>query len=262
MVETGIGIGILGFVVGILVGMTGMGGGALTMPLLVFWIGIRPVVAVGTDLAFLAVLKLIGAWSHHRLGNVDWRLVRTLALGSVPGALVGLVILSFLSGVSTEYADAVITRLLGAMLIVLSVAMFARFLPAAKRVRDLLSARFGNHGLPAGRFSIAMGFVVGVLVSLTSVGGGTLIVGALILFYRMGGRQIVGTDIAHALILTSVAAAGHIGIGNVDLLLAGNLLIGAIPGVLIGSRLTVQIPERGMRAVLASVLLAAGLRLI
>ena len=262
VLEPSIGIGLIGLTVGFLVGMTGMGGGALTMPLLVYWVGVRPVTAVGTDLAFLAVLKAFGAWTHHQWGNVDWRLVRRLALGSIPGAVVGLLLLALLRSSSPALADAVIARLLGAVLIAVSLTIFARALPWTQRWSDRLLGGRDQPVEPSTATTLALGFVVGVLVTLTSVGGGTLIVAALVTLYRMNGRSIVGTDVAHALILTSVAAAGHVGIGRVDFLLAANLLVGAIPGVILGSRMTLKLPEHGLRAVLGSVLLVAGLRLI
>lgn len=263
MVEPSVAIGIIGFVVGALVGMTGVGGGALTMPLLIFWVGVRPIVAVGTDLTFLAVLKIVGAWAHHRWGNVDWRLVKLLAFGSVPGAVIGLGLLTYLRSISPELIDTIITRLLGTILITVSIIILARFVLRNRPIiASLRKPQVSQDNDPAAAFTVALGFVVGILVSLTSVGGGTLVVAALALFYQTSGRRIVGTDIAHALILTSVAASGHLGLGNVNILLVGNLLMGAIPGILIGSRITIQIPEQGLRAILASVLLAAGLRLL
>ncbi len=242
--------------------MTGMGGGALTMPLLVYWVGVRPVTAVGTDLAFLAVLKAFGAWTHHQWGNVDWSLVRRLAMGSIPGVFVGLLLLAYLRSVSPDLTDVVITRLLGAVLIAVSVVIFARVLPWVRRFWEQQVEHANRSSEPSAGFTVALGFIVGVLVTLTSVGGGTLVIAALVTLYRISGRSVVGTDIAHALILTSVAAAGHMSIGKVDLVLAANLLVGAIPGVILGSRMTIQLPERGLRAVLGSVLLFAGLRLI
>ena len=262
MVEPTIGIGLIGLVVGFLVGMTGMGGGALTMPLLVYWVGVRPITAVGTDLAFLAVLKTFGVWTHHQWGNVDWPLVRRLAMGSIPGALAGLLLLSFLRNASPTLADTIIARLLGTVLIAVSLTIFARTLPWTQRFGERLLGHRGESAAPSTAATVALGFVVGVLVTLTSVGGGTLVVAALVTFYRMNGRSVVGTDVAHALILTSIAAAGHVGIGKVDFVLAANLLAGAIPGVILGSRMTLQLPEHGLRAVLGSVLLLAGLRLI
>ena len=260
--ELGVGIALLGFGVGVLVGMTGTGGAALTTPLLIVWFGIRPVVAVGTGLVFLTALKTVGAWVHHKSGNVDWPLVRLLATGSVPGALVGIGLLLVLRHASEGAADGVITPLLGIVLIVAFIAMIAKAILGQRR----LPGPFGVGARPLQETSpgvtIALGFVVGVLVSLTSVGGGTLIVAVLFLFYDVSGRRIVGTDIAHALILSAVASTGHLGAGTVNFPMAGNLLIGAVPGLLVGSRIAVRLPERGLRAVLASVLLAAGLRLI
>lgn len=258
MDDLGIGIALLGFGVGILVGMTGMGGGALTTPLLILWVGVRPVVAVGTDLLFLAVLKVVAAWAHHKWGNVDWRLVRLLALGSVPGALVGLLLLSGLRGISEEATDAGVTRLLGLVLIVAAIAVLTQFVLGERRPRLPFSGGDVPARTPGPRSTVALGFVVGVLVSMTSVGGGSLIVASLVIFHRLSGRRIVGTDLAHALVLSTVATMGHIGMGSVNWVLALNLLAGAVPGVLLGSRATLRVPERGLRAVMGTVLLAAG----
>ena len=262
MEETVVGIGIIGFVVGLLVGMTGTGGGTLTTPILIIWLGLRPLVAVGTGLVFLSVIKAIGAWAHHRSGNVDWRLVRLMALGSVPGAIIGILLLFGLRGISEELLDAIVTRLLAAVVITASLAILARFLLGERSAFRLSPMTRESRDEPSRRFTVVLGFVVGVLVSLTSVGGGTLVLAALVLFYGLSGRRMVGTDIAHALVLTSIAALGHLGTQSVDLPLAGNLLAGAIPGTLLGSRITVRFPERGLRGVLAAVLLFAGLSLL
>jgi uncharacterized membrane protein YfcA len=258
MAEASVGIGVLGFAVGLLVGMTGMGGGALTTPILIFWVGVRPVVAVGTDLLFLAALKVVAAFAHHRWGNVDWWIVRSLALGSVPGALLGHLLLSRLLSASPEMTDTLVTRLLGIVLIAAATAVLAQFLLGNGRVSLPFSGAVGSD-MPRRRWPmVAMGLVVGVLVTMTSVGGGTLIVATLVLFHRLNGRRIVGTDLAHALILSTVASAGHVAAGSVDVVLALNLLVGAVPGVLLGSRTTLRVPEWGMRAALGSVLLVAG----
>ena len=262
MFDTGIGIGVIGFAVGLLVGMTGTGGGALTVSLLIFGMGMRPITAVGTDLVFLSALKVIGAWAHHRHQNVDWRLVKLFAVGSVPGALAGVVVLSQVRSISEATVDLMITRLLGVVLIATAIAVLAKFAIGERRIFRFLPQARESQDAPSPRFTISLGFVVGVLVSLTSVGGGTLVAAALMTFYGLSGRRIVGTDVAHAVILTSVAAAGHVATQSVNLPVAMTLLVGAVPGVLLGSRFTVHIPDRGLRAVLASVLLAAGIRLI
>jgi uncharacterized membrane protein YfcA len=259
MEDLGIGIALLGFVVGFLVGMTGMGGGALTTPVLILWVGVRPVVAVGTDLLFLAALKVVAAWAHHKWGNVDWRLVKLLALGSVPGAVVGLLLLSGLRGISEEATDAGVTRLLGLVLIVAAMAVLVQFFLGERRLRLPFSGGDDTAHAPTPRPIIVLGFVVGVLVSMTSVGGGSLVVASLVIFHRLSGRRIVGTDLAHALVLSAVATVGHIGMGSVIWVLALNLLVGAIPGVLLGSRATIRVPERGLRAIMGSALLVAGI---
>ena len=259
--ESAAAIGVIGFIVGVMVGMTGVGGGALTTPVLIFWVGVRPVVAVGTDLFFLALLKVVAAWTHHRWGNVDWRLVRLLALGSIPGSLLGVAALSLLRNIAEASVDAFITRLLGLVLVAAAVAILSQLFLGNRARRIRLPGIVGGDasGAPSPQATVALGFLVGPLVSLTSVGGGSLIVAAMVLFFRLSGRQVVGTDLAHALILSSVATLGHVGIGTVNVPLAMNLLVGAIPGVLLGSRVTLKVPEQGLRAVLGSVLLLAGI---
>lgn len=245
-----------------LVGMTGTGGGALTVPVLIFWAGLRPIAAVGTSLVFMIGLKSVGAWQHYRLGNIDGSLVRLLAFGSVPGALVGTLAVSPAVQMTNSQVDTLVSRLLGLMLIVTALAMFVRLLPIEHQLSRLLGLTGMNAGTAGPRFSITLGFAIGVLVSLTSVGGGTLLVAALALRRDMPGRKIVGTDVAHALILSAVASAGHIGAQNVDVSIVAGLSLGAIPGVLVGARLTTRVPDRVLYAILGSVITAAGLRLL
>jgi len=240
-------LALAGLIVGLLVGATGMGGGALMAPVLI-WLGIRPLAVVGSDLAYSTIMKLFGAAQHARFGTVEWPTVRRLALGSVPGALVGVAILR---QVRENQVDAVITHTLALTLIVVAAtmllsALFPRTRPAA---------------VPTWGLTLA-GFVVGALVSITSVGSGTLIVALLALSTSLSARSIVGTDIVHALLLVAVATAAHFQAGSIDPGLTANLLLGAIPGVLIGSRLGVRLPERALRPTLGVVLLISGLKLL
>ncbi len=236
-----------GLLVGTLVGLTGMGGGALMAPLLIF-AGFRPLVVVGTDLAYSTLTKLVGAAQHLRYRTVDWPTVRRLALGSLPGAVVGLVGLRLLPG---GQVDAVITHLLGGALILVALVLLGQ----------VLLPHWSTWALPPGLLTPA-GFLVGLLVSLTSVGSGSLVVALLALTTRLPARVIVGTDLVHACLLVGVAALGHWQAGSVDPVLTGHLLLGAIPGVLLGSRLSVRLPERALRPTLAVILLATGLRLL
>lgn len=240
-------LAVFGLVVGALIGLTGMGGGALMAPLLIF-IGVRPLAVVGTDLAYSTLTKLVGGTQHLRLGTVDLATVRRLALGSVPGALLGVFILQRLRD---DDVDPIITQVLGFTLILVAASMLLR--AVLPDIRPIPVPPFVH--TPAG-------FVVGLLVGMTSVGSGSLIVALLALTTSLPSRVIVGTDLVHAFLLVAVAALAHWQVGSVDLGLTANLLAGAIPGVIIGSRLGVHLPEQALRPTLAVVLLASGLRLL
>lgn len=237
----------VGLLVGFLVGLSGMGGASLMAPILIF-LGFRPLLVVGTDLAYSTITKLVGAAHHLRYGKVDLPTVWSLARGSIPGSLVGLAILRL---VGPRSVDQLITRSLGIVLALVALVMLFR----------AFSPTFRVVALPAWGLSV-LGFVVGVLVSVTSVGSGTLIVAALGLTTALSAREIVGTDLVHAFLLVAVSTLGHWQTGQVDLMLSANLLVGAVPGVLIGSRLSGRLSERILRPTLAVVLLASASRLI
>ena len=250
-----------GLAIGILIGLTGMGGGALMTPFLIL-LGVRPSLAVGTDLFQMMFTKSFGAWQHHRQGTVNYRLVLPLILGSLPGALLGVALLVILRDHVGISMDAFVTRLLGGVLTLVGIALLLRLFLLRR-----LSRRQGSwEGLSLdgrGKFLLTgMGALVGVLVGLTSVGSGTLFIVILTILFPISMRTIVGTDVAHSAILTAGAGLMHLGFGNVDLVLAANILVGSIPGVLVGSRLTVQVPERGLRALVAVVLMGVGLKLL
>ncbi len=259
-----------GFAVGLLVGITGVGGGSLMTPLLVFLFGFKPAVAVGTDLLFAAITKTGGVWVHHgKHGSVDWKIVGWLGLGSIPLALATLYVLKYLNSVGKETTGA-ITFTLGIALILTACALLIRSIilrnAAKQQVID------DEHSTPenAGRFAhlqipatILTGAVLGVLVTLSSVGAGALGTVALLFLYpKMTTIKIVGTDLAHAIPLTAVAGIGHWSIGNVDLALLGTLLVGSLPGIWIGSHLSAKIPESILRPVLASILLLIGIKFV
>ncbi len=230
-------------------------------PFLIFT-GVRPTVAVGTDLFQMMFTKSIGAWQHHRQGSVNYRVVLTLIAGSLPGALAGVVLLRFMEDSLGISADVFLTRLLGVVLTLAGVALFIRLFMH----RWLWSrAQAEVSESPTGRRLLtlsALGAFIGLLVGLTSVGSGTLFIVMMVALLRMTMRHIVGTDVAHSAILTAGAGLLHLGFGNVDLALAANILIGSVPGVIVGSRLTVRIPERGLRAAVALALMGVGLKLL
>jgi uncharacterized membrane protein YfcA len=243
---------LFGFGVGILVGTTGMGGGSLMTPLLILVFGIKPVVAVGTDLAYAAITKTAGGFLHLRKGTVQPSLAFWLAAGSCPGAVLGVIMLDRLG------LDDVLLPLIAAALLLTGALVLLRALMsrgANERESIVLSAR---HKVAA----VALGASVGFVLGLTSAGSGTLIAIGLILGFRLAPLRVVGTDVFHAAILLWVAAIAHLFSGNVDLTLTATILIGSLPGVWLGTQLSARLPERGLRPALGVVLLSSGLALL
>jgi uncharacterized membrane protein YfcA len=249
---------LFGLGVGILVGTTGLGGGALMTPLLILVLGVQPVTAVGTDLAYAAVTKTVGGWRHFRQGAVDIPLALWMAVGSIPGALIGVWILSYMRAhIGPEFDDTVLT-LVGAALLLTSFAVFLRTLMFVHKVeRHKIDLKW-RHKLTA----IVVGLVVGIVLAITSAGSGALIAMALILLFRLTPIRVVGTDVFHAAILLWVAGTAHLMSGNVDLPLTLNILIGSIPGVWLGSSLASRLPANGLRPALGILLFASGLALV
>ncbi len=249
-----------GLGVGLMVGLTGVGGGALMTPILVLLFGMTPAAAVGTDLWFAAITKMFGGALHHSRGGVDWEVLRRLCLGSLPAALLTLYWLHATG--ASQMKQGLILNLLGAVLILTAGAMaFKRQAHALGRSLRINAAERFKGAQPA--LTVLAGAVLGCLVTLTSVGAGAL--GAVMLVYlypfRMKPTRLVGTDIVHAIPLTIVAGSGHMLMGNVDLGLLWQLLVGSIPGVLIGSQLSHKAPESLLRPAIALVLVLVGLKL-
>ncbi len=247
-----------GFFVGLLVGLTGVGGGSLMTPLLVVLFGIHPTTAVGTDLLYAAASKGVGTMVHGANRTVDWRVVARLATGSVPATIVTLLVLSRVNLTSPE-TGRVVSVVLGVALVLTAVALFLRrwFIPAVapSLARITPSARRN--------LTILCGAVLGVLVSISSVGAGAIGVTALVLLYpELPLPRVVGSDIAHAVPLTLVAGIGHWWLGSVDVPLLVSLLTGAIPGIILGSFLASRVPEFVLRPLLATVLCVVGTRLV
>jgi len=219
----------------------------------------RPLVAVGTDLMWGALTKSVGAFVHYRQGTVDLSIVKRLALGSVPGALLGLTFLSYLHRRHGAATDRIVVRVLGVALIGVALSLFVR---TSRGSPALAASSSTTPRWP--RWSVsAVGAVVGFLVSMTSVGSGSLIVACLVVVYPTTPlRRIVGSDILHALILVGVSALGHLGLGSVNFPLLAALLLGSIPGVWLGSRMSLVFPEKVLRPVLAGTLLFLGYKLL
>ncbi len=249
-----------GFLIGMLVGLTGVGAGSLTTPVLISGFGVAPVIAVGTDLLFASITKASAAWRHHRLGNIDWRILRALAAGSLPGTLAVFAWLHFAKPDTLALAH-VIRFGLGLALIV-SAASIALYPLVAARDRSKCD---GSSEPVTGRTAttVVLGFVLGGLVALTSIGAGAIGVIALtILFPALAPRRLVGTDIVHAIPLTFVGGMGHLGMGNIDVGILAALLAGSLPGIAIGSRATGQLPTSVLRGALACILLLAAYMLL
>ncbi|MGI8802222.1 MAG: sulfite exporter TauE/SafE family protein [Solirubrobacteraceae bacterium] len=252
---------LFGLGVGMLVGTTGMGGGSLMTPLLILVFGVKPVLAIGTDLVYGAVTKTVGGWRHFRMGTVHMGTSLWLAVGSVPGAIGGVLALNTLRGTygGQSFDDLVLVLVAGALLVT-SVAVLGRAL-LVRRVSELeredpeLTRR--DHVV-----AVITGLVIGFVLSVTSAGSGSLIAVVLIVWYRLTPRRVVGTDVFHAAILLWVAGLAHLFDGNVDLGLAANILIGSVPGVWLGARFSERLPADGLRPALGLVLLASGLALL
>lgn len=245
-----------GLVVGFIVGLTGVGGGSLMTPLLILLFGIHPATAVGTDLLYAATTKSAGSLVHGFNKTVDWRIVGRLALGSVPAAAITLFVLS--GGVQTPATGRILSVALGSMLVLTAISLI---------FRNQLARFAGKHRelppLPQTLLTILTGLVLGVLVSISSVGAGAIGVTVLMLLYpKLGVHRIVGTDIAHAVPLTLVAGIGHWALGDVDWHMLLALLCGSIPGILIASRVAPAVNERIIRWLLAAVLTIVGLKLV
>ena len=246
-----------GFAVGLLVGLTGVGGGSLMTPLLILLFGIHPATAVGTDLLYAAVTKSAGSIVHGLNRTVDWRVVRRLATGSVPMTIVTIAALSYLD-IKGATAQQVISSVLAFALLLTAVTLLfreriiARYAPPL----DTLSPK------RIGVLTVVVGGVLGVLVSISSVGAGAIGVTALILLYpKLPTARIVGSDIVHAVPLTLVAGIGHWLLGSIDWQIFTALIFGSIPGILIGSYAAARFPETALRVVLALTLLAVASKL-
>lgn len=242
-----------GLLVGLLVGLTGVGGGSLMTPLLVLFFGIHPATAVGTDLLYAAVTKTAGTVVHGLNHTVDWRVVGRLALGSMPTTTLTLIALHYFS--PDSHSASLISVVLGIALILTAISLLLR-----KQVLRLAERRLaGRQPRNTAVLTIATGAVLGVLVSLSSVGAGALGITALILLYpNLPTARIVGSDIAHAVPLTLVAGAGHWLMGTVDFGMLGWLVLGSLPGIVFGSYLSSRVPDMALRTVLAITLLLVG----
>ncbi|WP_223596640.1 sulfite exporter TauE/SafE family protein [Neobacillus bataviensis] len=252
-----IGIILMGLFVGFLVGLTGVGGASLLTPLLIL-MGINPSIAVGTDLVYNSITKLFGAFQHWRQKTVNVQMVKYLALGSIPSAVVAIVIFRYFESYSHNQ-ELIIRHALGYILILVSLAtiirtFFEKNLPPNRWQLKPLQEKKG--------LTILIGSILGFIVGLTSLGSGSLFAVAMIYLYRMTTSEMVGTDITHAFLLVSVAGLLHMGYGNVNYMLVANLLLGSIPGVIMGSTISTKIPARPLRTIVAVLIFVSGLKVL
>ena len=239
----------IGFAAGLLVGATSTGGGALLTPALILIAHVPPSVAIGSDVLIASGMKLFGGGFYAFRGEVHWPTVGRLAVGSIPGALAGMAILDRMPA---ERIESWLSHALGFVLVAAGAALLLRM---------TLAGRQRPRRTPPAAVTVGIGFVTGALVSMTSVGSGSLLLCVLALAYPLRARETVGTDLVHALGLSAAATLGHASAGRVDFALAGAVLAGAIPGVLTGARLATGVQEESLRAALAVVLVAIGVPL-
>ncbi|MBA2505155.1 MAG: sulfite exporter TauE/SafE family protein [Thermoleophilaceae bacterium] len=245
-----------GLGVGVLIGLTGIGGGSLMTPLLVIFAGVQPVVAIGTDLAYGAITKTVGGWRHFRKGTVDVGVSIWLAVGSLPGALVGVFTVDRLQESVTNF-DSVLLYGIAIALLIVSVTVFFRALFLQKLVARERHTVELTRGTKVA--AVAIGSVLGFILGMTSVGSGALIGLALILVFRLTPHRVVGTDVFHAALLLWVAGLASWATGNVDFVLMGNILLGSVPGVVIGTALITKVSPGALRPALGCVLLGSAL---
>ena len=246
-----------GLVVGLLVGLTGVGGGAVMTPLLVLFFGVPATTAVGTDLLYACVTKTVGTAVHGFSGTVEWGIVRRLAYGSVPATVITLITLSHYQNRLGSGSN-VITTVLGFALILTAISIVFRkwILDSLAEYTAKLTSR------DTALLTILLGAVLGVLVSLSSVGVGAIGVTFLLILYpKLPAGKLVGSDIAHAVPLTLTAGVGHWFLGAIDGALLVSLLVGSIPGVIVGSYIAARVPDKLLRPVLASTLAVVGAKL-
>jgi len=250
----------MGFVVGFCVGLTGMGGGALMTPLLVLTLGVSPSVAIGTDLAYAALTKAVGAWQHWRQDTVEPRLVLYLAGGSLPASLLAVGIVRWLQKANWTGLDQLMSRLLASVLVVVAISLGWR---ALVDPQEKLGSKLDVFPVRYPTSIVLIGALGGLMVGFTSVGAGTLVMALLTVFYRdISPVRLVGSDILHGALLACTAALAHMAIGHLDLDLLLGLLIGSVPGVLLGSHLATKAPGQILRLTLALLILVSAVKLV
>ena len=248
-----------GFAVGLLVGMTGVGGGSLMTPLLTLLFGVSPTVAVGTDLAFASITKSAGTITHRFNNTVDWTIVRRLCLGALPAALVSTLALRHFGALDAHIGQVIRYSIAGSVMLTVVALLLRRRMIAwmtAHPERQL-------QGRSLTVATVVSGAILGVLVTVSSIGAGAIGATLLVLLYpKLTPAEVAGTDIAYAVPLTAIAAAGHWWLGSIDWMLLLTLLVGSLPGITLGSMLARKVPERFLRALLALTLTGVAAKLV
>ena len=248
-----------GFAVGLLVGMTGVGGGSLMTPLLTLLFGVPPSVAVGTDLAFASITKTAGTFTHRLRGTIRWDIVKRLCVGALPAAVLATLALKHYGTLDQQIGQLIRYSIAGSVLLTVTALLFKSRMLAwinAKPSRQL-------HGRPLVLATVAAGAVLGTLVTISSIGAGAIGATLLVMLYpRMSSAEVAGTDIAYAVPLTAIAAFGHWWLGSIDWALLASLLIGSVPGITLGSWAARAVPERFLRGLLAVTLTGVAAKLI
>jgi len=246
---------LIGFVTGTLIGMTGVGGGVLMLPILIFVLRVPPIVAVGSDALFNFVTRIGSSYVHLTRGTVKRKVVLSLASGSIPGSILGVGLLKYLRGAYGAGVNTFITTAIGILLIVVPILLLFQ-----NQIEEHVS-----HHPPTMKSLVGMsaiGLLAGFLVGMTSVGSGSIIIMLLLVFYSFPPRMMVGADIVHGVLLTGVTSFLHFKLGNVDPYLVGSLVLGSIPGGLLGSHISTRMPVPWLRRILCAVLLATGARML
>lgn len=249
-----------GFGVGVLIGLTGVGGGSLMTPILIFLFQVSPIIAVGTDLLFAAITKAGGIWAHSRYGTIQWKIVGLLATGSLPTAMATVYFLERFNAAGI-HVETLVTGGLGLALILTSLSII--FKASMHRFGSQVKKATPHWKELRSPVTVFAGILLGILVPISSIGAGALGAAMLLFLYpSLPTRKIVGTDLAHAVPLTAVAGLGHMHMGTVDLVLLGSLILGSLPGIYLGSHMSTKIPEKIMRPILASMLMLIGVKFI
>lgn len=250
---------IAGFAVGLLVGMTGVGGGSLMTPLLTLLFGVSPSIAVGTDLAFAAITKSAGTITHRFTRTVQWPIVGRLCLGALPAAVLAAIALNQFGALNRDIGQIIRYTIAGSVMLTVIALLFRRRLLAwinAHPERQL-------QGRSLTLATVVSGAVLGVLVTVSSIGAGAIGATLLVFLYpRLSPAEVAGTDIAYAVPLTAIAALGHWWLGSIDPMLLLTLLVGSLPGITLGAMLARKVPERFLRALLATTLTGVAVKLV